>query len=108
MVCTKCRTDKSVDDFYDRHKTDSNVGRKKSICKLCQHKRNRASNAGRRREHRDRLVVIKTERGCADCGFRGLCPGAALSSQKTRREEVCYRPLFAVFVGNDFRRSRKV
>lgn len=74
MICTKCGKDKSVDDFYDRHKTSSSAGRKKSICKLCQHERNRESNVVRRREHRDRLTEIKLKNGCVDCGFNSYAP----------------------------------
>jgi hypothetical protein len=70
MICIKCKTDKNAEEFYDRRKTDSNAGRKKSACKSCQLARNRKSNALRRLEHRDKLRAIKLKQGCADCGFK--------------------------------------
>jgi hypothetical protein len=70
MICSKCQQERSCDEFYDRSKTNSNAGRKRSVCKWCYLKRSRASNAERRREHRDKLTAIKLEQGCVDCGFK--------------------------------------
>lgn len=70
MICTKCKNERSIDEFYDKRKTSSKAGRRKTICKWCQLERNRKLNALRRREHRDKLTEIKLGRGCIDCGFK--------------------------------------
>jgi len=85
MICIKCGKEKSIDDFYDRHKTNSVAGRKKSVCKICQIETTVASNKTRRKQHYDRIVEIKLRRGCIDCGFNSHA--AALHFDHKHRAE---------------------
>ena len=63
-TCTKCTTEKSIDEFvpiYDR------PGKYRSVCRVCHRKdsaKHRATNRSKRRE----LIDSFKDRPCADCG----------------------------------------
>ena len=60
-VCSKCNTEKSLEEFYFRDKAR---GIRRAECKECSIERTRANY----RDAKDMVNEIKTTLGCAKCG----------------------------------------